>query len=40
MTTYLNFKVMRISVLKEVKRLLREKGYSPEQVKRILRLYE
>jgi hypothetical protein len=38
--TTLNFKVLRRSVFKEVERLLREKGYSPGQIKRILRWYE
>ncbi|MEM3616466.1 MAG: hypothetical protein QXM65_07795 [Candidatus Bathyarchaeia archaeon] len=39
MTSYINDKALRKSVFKEVERLLLEKGYSKEQVKRIVRLY-
>jgi predicted Ser/Thr protein kinase len=40
MIPYLNSKVLKRSVFKEVERLLKEKGYSPEQIRRILRWYE
>jgi predicted Ser/Thr protein kinase len=36
----MNDKVLRKSIFKEVERLLLEKGYSKEQVKKILRLYQ
>jgi hypothetical protein len=37
MVPYVNDKVLRRSVFKEVEKLLLEKGYSKEQVKKILR---
>jgi hypothetical protein len=40
MIPYINDKVLRRSVFKEVERPLLEKGYSPEKVKKILRLYK
>jgi predicted Ser/Thr protein kinase len=40
MIPYLNSKVFKRSLLKEVERLLLERGYSKEQAKKILRLYQ
>jgi len=40
MIPYLSSKVLRKSLLKEVERLLQEKGYSEKAIKEILKWYD